>query len=81
MEFYNTGQEGFTAPNDPRFFLTFLDINGMKNDETHSKVQNCSFHNGFYTAIGIFGSNDIDVDQNVIHHAVGNGKSSFTCIV
>ncbi|XP_046549966.1 LOW QUALITY PROTEIN: fibrocystin-L-like [Haliotis rubra] len=71
VEFYLTGQEGYTSSYDPRFSLSFI---GIRNDDKRvSYVSHCSFHHGFSPAIGVFGVKDLQIDNNVIHHVVGSG--------
>ena len=36
-------------------------------------MQNCAFHDGFNTGIGAFGTHNLLVKNNVIHHVVGAG--------
>ncbi|XP_061122944.1 PKHD1 like 1, tandem duplicate 1 [Syngnathus typhle] len=69
VEFFQSGQEGWTDEYDPRYSVAFLDL-GQAND---SYIQGCSFHDGFSPAIGVFGSDDLAIDDNVIHHTVGDG--------
>ncbi|KAG8441692.1 hypothetical protein GDO86_010757 [Hymenochirus boettgeri] len=71
VEFYHTGQEGYRDPTDPRYSLAFLDLGEIP--ENSSYVRGCAFHNGFSPAIGVFSTNGLDVDDNVIHYTVGEG--------
>ncbi|XP_067676837.1 fibrocystin-L-like isoform X2 [Haliotis asinina] len=71
VEFYHTGQEGYTSSYDPRFSLAFIGI--RNNDVRLSYVSYCSFHHGFAPAVGIFGVKDVLIDNNVVHHTVGSG--------
>uniref|UniRef100_A0A8B9H868 Polycystic kidney and hepatic disease 1 (autosomal recessive)-like 1 n=1 Tax=Astyanax mexicanus TaxID=7994 RepID=A0A8B9H868_ASTMX len=70
VEFYHTGQEGWTDYSDPRYSLAFLDLGSVQNE---SYVKGCSFHHGFSPAIGIFGTDELIVDDSVIYHTVGEG--------
>lgn len=36
-------------------------------------IQGCGFHDGFSPAIGIFGTDGLTVDDNVIYFTVGEG--------
>ena len=74
VEFYHSGQEGWTDFYDPRYSLAFLDT-GTVDDAYPSFVKGCSFHNGFSSAIGLYGAHGVMVQDNVIHHTVGPGKS------
>lgn len=73
VEFYHTGQEGYPDDFDPRYSLAFLSV-GDVSDIKPSNVTGCSFNNGFNTAIGVFGTNKLNVTNNVIYRPVGNGK-------
>lgn len=84
VEFYHSGQEGFTAPYDPRYSLVYLDL-GVTDTSKPNIVQGCSFHDGFSPAIGVYNSHGVLIDDNIIHHTVGQGKLSIsflyaTCI-
>ncbi|KAJ8026005.1 Fibrocystin-L [Holothuria leucospilota] len=72
VQFKHTGQEGWTDFYDPRYSLAFLDA-GEVTEEFPSYVRGCSFHNGFSTAIGVYGTHGLEVSDNVIHHVVGPG--------
>lgn len=39
-----------------------------------SYIQGCAFHDGFSPAIGVFGTTGLNVDDNVVHHTVGEGN-------
>ncbi|XP_022097673.1 fibrocystin-L-like isoform X1 [Acanthaster planci] len=71
VEFYHSGQEGWSDFFDPRYSLAFLDV-GEITAEAPSSVKGCSFHNGFSPAIGVFGTDGLVVRDNVIHHTVGS---------
>ncbi|XP_072530724.1 PKHD1 like 1, tandem duplicate 1 [Salminus brasiliensis] len=71
VEFYHTGQEGWTDYTDPRYSLAFLDLGEVGQNESY--IKGCAFHHGFAPAIGIFGTDGLSVDDNVIHHTVGEG--------
>ncbi|KAJ8026384.1 Fibrocystin-L [Holothuria leucospilota] len=72
VQFKHSGQEGWTDSYDPRYSLAFLNV-GEITDEAPSYVRGCSFHNGFSTAIGVYGTHGLEVSDNVIHHVVGPG--------
>ena len=74
VEFYHTGQEGFTEEYDPRFSLSYVAVGTVSNVKP-SSVTKCSFHNGFNTAIGAFGIGSLNVTDNVVFGTVGNGMS------
>ncbi|MEE6507574.1 hypothetical protein FKM82_026763 [Ascaphus truei] len=71
VEFYHSGQEGYRDATDPRYSIAFLNLGEVA--ENTSYVKGCSFHNGFAPAIGVFGTNGLDIDDNVIHFTVGEG--------
>ncbi|XP_078698697.1 fibrocystin-L-like isoform X2 [Branchiostoma floridae x Branchiostoma belcheri] len=72
VEFYHTGQEGWNAFYDPRFSLAFVNT-GDVSEAKPSKVENSAFHNGFSPAIGVYGTNELEIINNVVHHTVGQG--------
>ncbi|KAM6958720.1 PKHD1 like 1, tandem duplicate 1 [Aplochiton taeniatus] len=71
VEFYHTGQEGWTDASDPRYSVAFLNLGKVPKDESY--VQGCAFHSGFSPAIGVFGTEGMNVDDNVIFFTVGEG--------
>ncbi|XP_035687262.1 fibrocystin-L-like [Branchiostoma floridae] len=71
VEFYHTGQEGWTDFYDPRYSLAFLDVGLVEDDHRKSYIRKNTFHSGFSPAIGVFGTQNMDVEDNVIHHTVG----------
>ncbi|XP_063307204.1 fibrocystin-L-like [Pelobates fuscus] len=71
VEFYHSGQEGFTDVTDPRYSIAFLNLQEV--DQNTSYVRGCAFHDGFAPAIGIFTTNGLDIDDNIIHFTVGEG--------
>ena len=75
MEFDRTGQEGFTDSYDPRFSVAFVGL-GEITASNPCYVRECAFHDGFSPAIGVFGTNYMDVTDNVIHNTVGSGKQN-----
>ncbi|OWF49746.1 Fibrocystin-L [Mizuhopecten yessoensis] len=70
-EFYHTGQEGWTGSHDPRFSLTYKDTGPAGVPAFPSSVKNCVFHDGFSTAVGVFGAPDLLIEYNIIYHTVG----------
>ncbi|KAH3704517.1 hypothetical protein DPMN_079573 [Dreissena polymorpha] len=72
VEFYHTGQEGFTEDYDPRFSVAYV-ATGTVSSIKPSKVFRCSFHNGFSTAIGAFGIGSLEISENVVFGSIGNG--------
>ena len=72
MEFFQTGQEGWTERWDPRFSLAWVNT-GATSNARPSMVDSCAFHDGFSTAIGIFGAENIEVSNNVVHKTIHDG--------
>lgn len=57
------------------FFKCLLNLNVLQIQERGSSyVQGCAFHNAFSPAIGVFGTDGLDIDDNVIHFTVGEGN-------
>ncbi|GFN92112.1 fibrocystin-l [Plakobranchus ocellatus] len=73
VEFFHTGQEGFTENYDARFSLTFMDTTSTPGQIMYSFVKRCAFHNGYSTAIGAFAIQGLEIDENTVHHTVGPG--------
>ncbi|XP_040210574.1 fibrocystin-L-like [Rana temporaria] len=71
VEFYHSGQEGYRDPIDPRYSLAFLNLGEVLSNESY--VKGCAFHDGFSPAIGVFNTNGLNIDDNVIHFTVGEG--------
>uniref|UniRef100_A0A3B4ZZ57 PKHD1 like 1 n=1 Tax=Stegastes partitus TaxID=144197 RepID=A0A3B4ZZ57_9TELE len=71
VEFYRSGQEGWTDYSDPRYSVAFVNLGEVSGDESY--IQGCAFHDGFSPAIGVFGTEGLSVDDNVVHHTVGEG--------
>lgn len=42
-----------------------------------SYIKGCAFHDGFAPAIGVFGTDGLSIEDNVIHHTVGEGADSM----
>lgn len=74
VEFYHTGQEGYTEPYDPRYSLAFVDTLSDNTTNFYSYVRNNAFHNGFSPAVGVFAVDNLEVSGNVIHHTVYHGQ-------
>ncbi|XP_076824499.1 fibrocystin-L-like isoform X2 [Clavelina lepadiformis] len=72
VEFYRTGQEGWTDPWDPRFSLAWVGT-GAAVPARPAFVKNCAFHDGYSTAIGTFGADDVNITGNVVHRTIFDG--------
>ena len=63
------GQEGYVDDDDPRYSLAFHTLGS-----TDSSVKKCSFNHNFNTAIGLFGTDDMFIEDNVVYHTVSSCK-------
>ena len=52
-----------------RFALAFLDIGDVEGNTSY--VRGNAIHDGFNTGIGVFGTNNLEIDHNIVHHTVG----------
>ena len=52
-----------------RYSLAFLAVGRITDGE--SLVYGSSFHDGFNVGIGVFGTDNLTLKNNVIHHTVG----------
>merc|ERR1711892_827897 len=78
VEFSVAGQKGWYDNFDPRYAIAYLDtgdnINaGGKAGAKESYVKKCSFNYNYNSAIGVFGSNNIPIEDNVIFKFINNG--------
>ena len=71
VEFYHSGQEGWTDAYDPRYSLAYLDT-GAVVEARPSYVKQCGFNTGFAPAIGVFGASGITIEDNVVYETVGS---------
>ncbi|XP_062266639.1 PKHD1 like 1, tandem duplicate 1 [Platichthys flesus] len=71
VEFFRSGQEGWIDFTDPRYSVSFLNLGKVTGNESY--IQGCAFHDGFSPAIGVFGTEEMNVDDNIVHHTVGEG--------
>ena len=55
-----------------RYALAFLNIDDV-TAENPSFVKGSSFHDGYNMGIGVYGTNNLIILDNVIHHTVGPG--------
>ncbi|CAL4062249.1 unnamed protein product, partial [Meganyctiphanes norvegica] len=67
VEFRNMGQEGFIDEEDPRYVLTLHTLGSST-----SVLKKCSFNHNFNTAVGLFGSDNVLIENNVVYHTVGS---------
>ena len=78
VEFAVAGQEGWFDNYDPRYALAYLDTGDSVDSDGAQKakesyVKKCSFNYIYNSAIGIFGSNNIPVEDNVIYRFLNDG--------
>ncbi|XP_029299003.1 LOW QUALITY PROTEIN: PKHD1 like 1, tandem duplicate 1 [Cottoperca gobio] len=71
VEFFRSGQEGWTDYSDPRYSVAFLNLGEVSGEDSY--IQGCAFHDGFSPAIGVFGTEGMNVDDNIVHRTVGEG--------
>ncbi|XP_044027924.1 LOW QUALITY PROTEIN: PKHD1 like 1, tandem duplicate 1 [Siniperca chuatsi] len=71
VEFFHSGQEGWTDYTDPRYSVAFLNLGEVSGEDSY--IQGCAFHEGFSPAIGVFETEGLNVDDNIVHHTVGEG--------
>jgi hypothetical protein len=76
VEFYHTGQEGWTEHYDARYSLAFIDA-GTVSRIKPTYIRNCAFHSGFSSAIGVYGTHGVYVEDSVFHHTVGPGEDTL----
>ena len=78
VEFVRGGQEGWSDNYDPRYTITFAQtgdhIEGTgAPGEAESYVRNCGLNYNYNSAIGIFGSNGVGIENNVIFRHINDG--------
>ena len=78
IEFVRAGQEGWYDNFDPRYAIAFLNTGdsesaGGKAGALESYVKKCAFNYGYNSAIGVFGANNIPVEDNVVYRFINNG--------
>ncbi|KAM9340526.1 fibrocystin-L-like [Symphorus nematophorus] len=69
VEFFRSGQEGWIDSSDPRYSVAFLNLGEVSGEDSY--IQGCAFHDGFSPAIGVFGTEGLNVDDNIVHRTVG----------
>ncbi|XP_021358207.1 fibrocystin-L-like [Mizuhopecten yessoensis] len=68
VEFFHTGQFRYSLfPHYPS--LTYRNVGTVTEDKS-SFVTKCTFHHGFSSAVGVYGTNSLVVTGNVMHHSV-----------
>ena len=51
-----------------RYSLAYLNVGRL--DNTTSFVKGCSFNNGFNTALGVYGTDNLLIEDNVFYHGI-----------
>ena len=67
------GQEGWNEFYDPRYAVAFLNT-GDVTDIKPSEVTNCTMWYNFNSALGVFGSYNMNITGNVAYRTVGSGE-------
>ena len=78
VEFSNMGQFGYSSSTDPRDQLVFYNTAGKTGDYVrqtgnNSFVRNCAFSDGYWTAIGSYYTDDLEITGNSVFHAINVG--------
>ena len=71
VEFKRCGQRGFTSSSDPRFSVAFHSLGDVPTNK--SFVRQCAFNYNYNAAIGLIGTNLMDVSDNVVRRAYQDG--------
>ncbi|XP_048575327.1 fibrocystin-L-like isoform X2 [Nematostella vectensis] len=71
VEFSLCGQEGWNDWDDPRYALTYLNLDDVTYPD--SFVKGCSFHHLLNTGIGVHLTNKLLIQDNVVHHSIDAG--------
>lgn len=72
VECYHCGQEGWNDFYDPRYSLAFLNTGDMTG-KMACYIKRSSFFHSFSPAVGLYGANNVLLEDNVIYHTVGSG--------
>ena len=78
VEFVRAGQEGWSDNYDPRFSIAFVEAGDHvygtgEAGEAESYIRNCGLNYNYNSAIGIFNSHNVGVENNVIYRHIMNG--------
>ena len=78
VEFQRGGQEGWSDNYDPRYTVAFVQTGDHvygtgEPGEAESYVRNCGLNYNYNSAIGIFGANNVGIENNVIYRHINDG--------
>ena len=73
VEFNRMGQDGFIEEADPRFAFTALSTREVQPNKPF-KVSKCSFSTSYNSAIGLFGTKNVELSDNVVFESLGDCK-------
>ena len=71
VEIINCGQEGHSDSSDPRYSFAILNTRTSAADAEITYIRRSSVHDGYNSGIGVFGSDNVLISDNVIHSTVG----------
>ncbi|XP_065902313.1 fibrocystin-L-like [Dysidea avara] len=71
VEISNCGQEGHSDSFDPRYSFAVLNTRMIAADSEITYIRRSSIHDGYNSGIGVFGSDNVLISDNVIHSTVG----------
>jgi len=76
VEFLRAGQEGWTDRFDARYGLAFIDHEDSYNNDDQNResyVKKCAFNYNYNAAIGLFNTNNVLVEDNVVYRTLEYG--------
>ena len=78
VEFLRAGQEGWSDNYDPRYSIAFVGagdhvVGTGEAGEAESYIRNCGLNYNYNSAIGIFNSHNVGVENNVVYRHIMNG--------
>ena len=76
VEFVRAGQEGWTDAFDPRYALAFVNHEASEDNSAANKesyVKKCAFNYNYNAAIGLFGTDNVLVEDNVVYRTMEYG--------
>ena len=76
VEFLRAGQEGWTDRFDARYGLAFIDHEDSYNNDDQNResyVKKCAFNYNYNAAIGLFNTNNVLIEDNVVYRTLEYG--------